>query len=67
VKEKININEFDSKLNQNKVVGPYDKALITQSYLNTISKIQKSTIVEITEFKDLIEFSSLDELISKLE
>lgn len=41
--------------------------LAPKSYLNTISKKQKSSIVEITEFQDLIEFSSLDELISKLE
>lgn len=41
--------------------------LATKSYLNQISKKQKSPIIEITEFQDLIEFTSLDELISKME
>lgn len=41
--------------------------LATKSYLNQISKNQKSSIINITEFQDLIEFTSLDELISKME
>jgi hypothetical protein len=41
--------------------------LATKSYLNQISNKQKSSIIDITEFQDLIEFTSLDELISKME
>ena len=42
--EKITIDEFENKLNQNKVVGPYDKALITHylhNHKNDISKHYK--------------------------
>jgi hypothetical protein len=41
--------------------------LATKSYINEIVKKNKSKIIEIAEFQNLIEFSSIDELISKME
>lgn len=41
--------------------------LATKSYINEIVKKNKSKIIEIDEFQNLIEFSSIDELISKME
>lgn len=41
-------------------------SLATKSYISEIAK-KKSKIIEITDFQDLIEFSSIDELISKME
>jgi hypothetical protein len=41
--------------------------LATKSYLSEIANKKKSKIIEISEFQDLIEFSSVDELISKME
>ncbi len=41
--------------------------LATKSQLNEISDKQQSKIIEISEFKNLIEFSSKEDLISKME
>jgi len=41
--------------------------LATKSYINEIAEKNNSKIIKISEFKDLIEFSSFDELISKME
>jgi hypothetical protein len=41
--------------------------LATKSYLDEIAKIKKTKIIEMSEFQNLIEFSSIDELISKME
>ena len=41
--------------------------LATKTYMNEIAKKKNSKIIEISEFQDLIEYSSLDELIFKME
>ena len=41
--------------------------LATRSYLSELAKKKKSKIIEITDFQDLNDFSSVDELISKME
>lgn len=41
--------------------------LATKSYIGELIKKKKSKIFEISEFQDLIDFSSVDELISKME
>lgn len=41
--------------------------LATKSYINDIALKNDSKIIEICEFQDLIEFSSLEELVSKME
>lgn len=41
--------------------------LATESHLKEIAKKKKSLIIEITDFQDLIEFSSINELISRME
>jgi hypothetical protein len=42
-------------------------SLATKSYLQEIAKKKKSKIIEISDFQDLIDFSSVDELITKME
>ncbi len=41
--------------------------LATKSYISEIAKKKNQKIIEITEFQNLIEFSTIDELISKME
>ena len=41
--------------------------LATKSYIIEIAKKQNEKVIEITDFQNLIDFSSVDELISKME
>lgn len=41
--------------------------LATKNYINKILREKESTVIEISEFQNLIEFSTIDELINKME